>query len=211
MFLLDSYNGRLSSTVGATNVARTVANINGRINPNGSETTFWFEYGTNSQLGSVTAFQSAGSDSASQPVSVSISNLEPLTKYYFRLNAQNQFGTINGQILTFTTQGPGLPTAPMVDTNPATAVNSSSAKLNATVNPKGVATTYWFEYSDSSLLSNIIALKTPEQSLNSGDSAVNVSANLTGLHSNTKYYFKVVAKNQYGTVNGDMVTFTTKK
>ncbi len=200
-----------TNTVAATNIERTTTNLNGRINPNGSETTFWFEYGSTSEFGMVTASQSAGSDDASKLVSISVSSLQPLTKYYFRLNAQNQFGTINGQILNLTTKGPGAATAPMVNTTVATAVTDASAKLNATVNPKGVATTYWFEYSKNSLLSNIVAVKTPEQSLDSGNSIVNVSATIEDLQSNTKYYFKVVAKNQYGTVDGDIVTFTTKK
>lgn len=200
-----------TTTNAAADITRTVVNLHGQINSNGSETTFWFEYGTTSELGIVTAFQSAGGNSSSQSVSVSISNLQPLTKYYFRLNAQNQFGTINGQILNFTTQGPSTATVPIVNTNSATSITDASAKLNATVNPGGVATTYWFEYSDNSLLANIVALKTPEQLLNGGNSVVNVSANIGNLNNNKKYYFKIVAKNQYGTVNGDMELFVTKK
>ncbi len=200
-----------TTTTAATDVTRTTANLHGRINPNSSETTFWFEYGTSSDLGSVTAFQSAGSGSSASTVSVSVSNLQPLTKYYFRLNAQNQFGTVNGQILNFTTAGPSAATVPTVNTTAATAVTDSSARLNATVNPNGAMTTYWFEYSDNSLLSTVLVSSTPEQSLNDGTTATNVSANVGNLNNNTRYFYRVVGKNQYGTVRGDVESFTTRQ
>lgn len=201
-----------ANTSAATSVTKTTANLNGQINPKNSATTFWFEYGLNSDLGSITSFQTSGASDSSAAVLASVSGLQPLTKYYFRLNAQNQFGTTNSQILNFTTAGPAAATTPTVKTNSATAVTSSSAKLNANVNPNGAATTYSFEYSTSSLLSNVGSiLNTLQQSLSIGPSAVNVSADITGLTNNTKYYVRTSATNQYGTVKGDVVSFTTKK
>src|SRR3989344_2502401 len=137
-------------------------------------------------------------------------NLLPLTKYYFRLNANNQFGTANGEIMNFTTNGPVAPSAPIVNTTSVTAVTNSSAKLNAIVKPNGAMTTYWFEYGTNVTLSNAI-LSTSEVSLNDGILAVNISTNTENLSSDTKYYFRVVAKNQYGTVRGNIESFTTKK
>lgn len=198
-----------ANTSSATSITRTTADLNGQINPKDSVTTYWFEYGTTSNLGAVTSFQTSNNSNSSSSVLVSVSNLQPATKYYFRVNAQNQFGTVNGQILNFTTNGPVDATVPNVSTNPVNAITSTSAKLNANVNPNGVSTTYWFEYSnnsDFSLVSN-----TPEQSSNNISSASNVSANIDNLTKNTKYYARVVAKNQYGTVRGEAVTFTTKK
>lgn len=194
----------------ATDVTRTSANIHGKINPKGSETTFWFEYGLTAELGAVTAFQSAGSGNASLPFSVSISNLQPVTKYYFRLNAQNQFGTINGEILNFTTKGPAAPSAPTVTTNSATAVTDSSAKLNGDVRANGAMTIYWFEYSTNASLSNAL-INSIEVPLNDGTIAINISASINNLDDQTKYYFRVVAKNQYGTSRGNIESFTTKK
>ena len=137
--------------------------------------------------------------------------MQPLTKYYFRLNAQNQFGTINGQILNFTTNGPSQATVPTVTTDKTTAITDSSAKLNATINANGATTTYWFEYSDDSLLSNVLVSTTPQQSIGDGTSSVSVSANLNNLDNDKKYYIRAVAKNQYGTVRGDIDSFTSKK
>src|SRR3989344_2430588 len=204
-------NAPTTKTTAQTGVSITTANLHGQVQPNGSETTFWFEYGKTSQLGLVTAFQSAGSGSSFSSVSVSVSNLQPITKYFFRLNAQNQFGTVNGEILNFTTTGPTAASAPTVTTTPASAVTDSSAKLHADVNPHGAMTTYWFEYSNNSLLSNVLVLSTPEQSLNDRNSLTGVSANINNLNNNTKYYFRAVAKNQYGTVRGDVESFTSKK
>lgn len=199
------------NTTPATNIARTTANLNGQINPKNSETTFWFEYGLTSNLGAIATPQSAGSGNSSANVSASVANLQPLTKYYFRLDAQNQFGTVNGQILNFTTNGPIAATTPNVNTNSVNAITSSSAKLNASVNPNGYATTYWFEYSNNSSFPAGSVSSTPQQSLSDGALAVNVSANIISLTNNTKYYARVVARNQYGTVRGDIVSFTTKK
>jgi len=197
------------NTNGATGIERTSATLNGKINPKGAETTFWFEYGLTTEFGSVTAFQSASNGSSSLSFSALISNLQPLTKYYFRLNANNQFGTANGEIMNFTTKGPLSPTAPTVNTGSATSITDSSSKLNANVKPNGAMTTYWFEYGTNATLSNAIS-STSEVSLNDGILAVNISTNVQNLSSNTRHYFRVVAKNQYGTVRGEIKSFTTK-
>lgn len=198
-----------ANTSSATSVTKTTADFNGQINPKNSVATYWFEYGTTSNLGSVTSSKTSDNSNSSLTVLASVSNLQPATKYYFRINAQNQFGTVNGQIQNFTTSGPADTAVPIVSTNSVNAITGTSAKLNASVTPNGVSTMYWFEYSNNSDFS--LALNTLEQPLNSISSLSNVSANINNLTNNTKYYFRVVAKNQYGTVRGDAVTFTTKK
>lgn len=199
-----------TTTQSESDVTKTTANLQGKINPNGSETSFWFEYGTTSGLGSVTAIQSTGSGNVTLPISVSVSNLQPLTKYYFRLNAQNQFGTVNGQMLNFTTKGQGVSLIPVVNTTSANQITNSSAKLNAVIKTNGDTTIYWFEYSKDSALVNGV-LTTPELSLNDNTSDVSVSSTINNLDSNTKYYFRSVAKNKSGTISGDVDSFTTKR
>ena len=199
------------TSTAATDVERTSANLHGRINPNEGETTYWFEFGLTNELGMTTISQILASGNSTVNVASAISNLKPETKYFFRLNAQNQFGTVNGQVLSFTTKGPATPSAPEATTNQPSQITDSAATLNATINPNGAETTYWFEYSSNSLLSNIIALKTPDQTLESGTSAKNVTVDIDGLQSNTKYYVRVVAQNQYGTDYGQVRSFITKK
>src|SRR3989344_313278 len=197
------------STTAATDVSRTTAILNGRVDPNSSSTSYWFEYGESTDLGNVTQLQSAGSGSVSVPASVSISDLAPQTKYYFRLNAQNQFGTVNGATMSFTTQGPLAPGRPTADTTSATKVSTSTAAFNARINPNGVNTTYWFEYGVDSVLGNILGTVTGSQMIPAGNSTVSVSADVSGLSNDTRYYYRVVASNQYGTVRGDVVTLRT--
>ena len=140
---------------------------------------------------------------------MSITNLKPLTKYYFRVNAQNQFGTMTGGTMTFTTSGPAASVLPTVVTTAAGNVATSSVTMRGRLNPNNYSTTYWFEYSTDSLLGSILGSST--HVVLTGNAAVNVSADAKALTPNTKYYYQLVATNVGGTVRGDIVTFTTKK
>ena len=197
-------------TSSATNITRVSANMNGSINPNGAETNYWFEYGEDTDLGSVTGFQSTNSGTSSLSVTTAVSGLEPLTKYYFRLNAQNRFGTVNGAILNFTTLGPSAPASPSVSTTNASNITDSSARLRGNINPNGDETTYWFEYSEDSLLGSLLSTKTTNKTLQEGNSSESVQENLTQLDANTKYYYRLIGRNSYGTEEGDILSFTTK-
>jgi len=134
-----------AKTLAATGITRTAANLNGEVTPNKVPTQFWFEYGETQNLGLVSALQQAGSGSVKVPESLALSNLAPATTYYFRLNAQNSFGTTNGSILNFKTSGPPLTVSvPVVTTQVAGAVATTTATLRGTVNPVGAQTTYYY-------------------------------------------------------------------
>ena len=193
----------------ATGISRDTANAQGLINPNNSQTSYWFEYGESANLGNITAFQSAGSGNASMPVSMSLSGLKPLTTYYFRLNAQNQYGTVNGAILNFTTIGPPLAGVPAASTDAATKIATTSVVFNGQVNPDGVVTDAWFEYSTDSNLSNNVS-STPHQNLLGYTLKVAVTDMVVGLKRSTKYYYRVVASNSNGSAKGDIMNFRTK-
>ncbi len=197
-------------TLSATGVSRTTANINGEVTPNQASTQYWFEYGKTTDLGNTSAFAGVGDGSSKVAVSISLSDLDPLTTYYFRLNAQNQFGTINGSILSFKTTGPSAPSQPKVVSQNATGVTTSSATLHGTVNPNGADTNYWFEYSSDTLLGSVLYTATPEVSAGAGTNTLSVNADLSNLAGNTTYFFRLVAQNDQGTVRGDQVTFKTK-
>ncbi|MFA6520298.1 MAG: hypothetical protein WCT44_01670 [Candidatus Paceibacterota bacterium] len=200
-------------TRAATAILRTTATLNGEVSPNGWATNYWFEYGTDTNFGNVDSIKSITNDSdlnSKLVVSINLSNLEPLTKYYFRVNAQNKFGTVNGATLNFITKGPADPSSPTATTIQASDIANSKATLNGRVNPNGVDTTYWFEYSEDSLFGIIIGGGTTVKTLAAGTSAVSVEANIAGLSKNTKYFFRVVAKNQYGTDYGSSLSFMTK-
>ena len=96
---------------------------------------------------------------------------------------------------------------PVATTQPATAITSTTATLNGTVNPNGAATQYWFLYATNPSLSG--ATKTSVHSLLIGTSAVAVSANISGLAAGTTYYFQLQASNFMGTGSGSTQSFTT--
>lgn len=71
------------------------------INPAGTPTTVWFQYGTSSVFESSTVQQQIN---YSGGFSQQIYNLSPSTTYYYRAVANNfQFGTVHGSIFNFTT------------------------------------------------------------------------------------------------------------
>jgi hypothetical protein len=96
---------------------------------------------------------------------------------------------------------------PKAITEPATAVKATEATLNGKVNPEGSATTYWFEYGETTSYGTKIPL-TPE-SVGSGTSNVAVNQTPTGLSKSTEYHFRVVAESEAGTAKGEDKTFTT--
>lgn len=200
-----------ANTSAATNVNRTSANLNGQMNPKGATSNYWFEYGLDTNFGSVTAFEAGGSGTSATNASAGLSSLNPLTKYFYRLNAQNQFGTVNGATMSFTTTGPASPGTPTVDTTGARDIATSSVTMSGTITSNGAQTTYWFEYSEDSLLGNILGTVTQSQVLAGDKGATSVSISEKGLSSDTKYFYRLVGRNQYGTIEGDVMSFTTKK
>ncbi len=80
--------------------------LNATVNPNGSPTTYQFEYGTSAEYGSKAPASPEAIGSGTSPVEVSqkIEGLKPETTYHFRLVATNENGAIvEGEDQTFTT------------------------------------------------------------------------------------------------------------
>jgi hypothetical protein len=96
---------------------------------------------------------------------------------------------------------------PTAVTEAASSVTQSSATLNATVNPNGGnVTDCHFDYGPTASYGS----SAPCASLpGSGESAVAVSASVTGLTANATYHFKIVATNGSGTAEGLDLTFKT--
>ncbi len=210
-------NPPTTQTTSATNIAETRAVINGVINPRGYQTYYWFEYGKAPSLGNVTSVISAGSGTGNVGVSAPLSNLESNTTYYYRLNAQNVWGTVNGTILAFTTSMSPPPPAPQgkspsIETDIAGFVTKNGATLNGKVNPQGSQTTYWFEYGKASLPGSFtLDSKTSVKSVGAGTLSVSTPIAVSGLDINSTYYYRVVAENQYGKSFGAILSFTTLK
>jgi hypothetical protein len=94
---------------------------------------------------------------------------------------------------------------PAVKTLVATNVDSTTAKLNGTVNGYGLSTTVIFEYGTTTDYgSSVTAFQSPV----TGDSIEYVSADISGLTPCTTYHFRVKAENsKWINFNGSDSTF----
>jgi hypothetical protein len=89
----------------------------------------------------------------------------------------------------------------------ATDIQGVSAVLVGTVDPEGLATTYFFEYSVASNFAG--AVKTFASPAGSGVSPRPARAAISGLSPNTTYHYRLVASNSSGTTPGTPASFAT--
>jgi hypothetical protein len=189
------------ATGAATSVASFSATLNGSVYPHGLTTTVYFQYGTTTSYGLTTALQSR-SGNTYQNISANIGGLTANTVYHFRIAATNAFGTRFGADQTFSTLSPTG--APVVVTNFATNVASSSATLNGSLDPHGLATNVYFQYGTTTGYGHT----TPIQS-QTGNTFRDISAHISSLGTHTTYHFRIVATNSAGTRYGGDRAFTT--
>jgi hypothetical protein len=187
---------------GATNVGLSEATLNGEVQPVGVEAKYYFEYGTTEAYGSRTPEASAGSGNAFVEVSAVLSGLQLGTIYHYRLVASSSRGTTVGADQRFETHGG----KPVVTTSHTRFVRYTEAGLGATVDAKGVPTTFYFEYGTTAAYGHL----TEEESL-AEDGAEEEGANISGLQPATTYHFRIVATNSYGTAYGADESFSTHK
>ena len=189
-----------ATTGPTTAVSSSSATVTGSVEPGGEETTWHVEYGTSTSYGAKTASTSAGAGTAAVTVSAALSGLRAGTTYHYRVVATNDAGTSHGGDGIFTTLSP-----PGVSTGAASSITTSAATLTGTVDPKGRATTYRFEYG----LSTAYGSQTGSSSAGSGDGAISVSARVSGLATGATYHYRLVATSDAGTSTGKDATFTT--
>ncbi len=107
--------GPIATTGEPTEVTENAAKLNGTVNPSGTITTYYFEYGPTDALGSKSDETILSPGTADVPVSFLLEGLEPGRTYFYRLTAKNVSGTSRGNILQFKTISDGL--APPVTIN----------------------------------------------------------------------------------------------
>lgn len=103
---------------------------------------------------------------------------------------------------------PKGPLPPGVSTGEAKTVSRSSATLTGTITPKGVPTTYQFEYSTTKGYGSRIPV-TPG-SAGEGRLPTEVAQTITGLEPRTLYHYRLVATNTAGTTYGEDRTLGTE-
>jgi hypothetical protein len=99
----------LASTEAATGVSFNEATLKGTVNPEGSVTSYYFEYGTTTSYGSKkpVAGESTGPEAAALSVSQTPTGLAEGTTYHYRVVATSPEGTAYGADKTFKTNSLG--------------------------------------------------------------------------------------------------------
>jgi phosphodiesterase/alkaline phosphatase D-like protein len=199
--------GAPSATTGAASaVTDTGASLAGTVNPQGQTTGYEFQYGTTTAYGQHSDAASAGAGSADVPVTAPLTGLTPGTTYHYRVIATNDGGTTVGTDQTFTTTGTAPPPSPKATVTTGNATPSTSgAIVTGSVNPNGVATSYYFEFGTTANYGQ----QTPPGDAGSGTQAVAVSASVNGLKANTTYHYRLVGVGPGGASLGADATFTT--
>jgi hypothetical protein len=202
-------------------VTSSSAVLFGELNPENSETEYFFEYGSSAALeGCPNGMTGSGvTHCAEEGVSrttvlgstvygrigatAEVVGLQPATRYAFRLAAGGEGGPVPvGATVGFTT-------APAVKveavTGPATAVAATSAVVSGTVNPDGQPATYAFE------LGVYNGAGTQYGTVFSASTTVAVTPSfmLTGLQAGTMYAYRIAIRSGYGEALGAAATFTT--
>src|SRR6516165_7263316 len=93
------------TTGSASSIKTTSAVLHGAVNPNGSGTSYTFQWGLTSAYGVNGASHSAGSGTTAKSASATAGGLLPGTPYHYRLIATNRFGVTVGADRTFKTRG----------------------------------------------------------------------------------------------------------
>jgi hypothetical protein len=189
-----------------TAVTSTSAHLAGTINPGGTDPAFnvnWHFECTpacpNLQGGFIAA------DNANHVVTADPTGLQPNVTYEVSLVASNVGSQETAGPKTFATDA----VAPIVKTVPAYALpGGTTALLGGQINPRNSATTYWFEYGLDSSYGQSVPAGEDGDAGSSGETSF-VSEEIEGLTPGTRYYYRLVARNDTGTSFGEGLTFET--
>ena len=180
-------------------VTTSGATLNAAIPSNGGSeiTACGFYYSTSENMSNKATAEFTGTPDSL--FSVAVSGLQSFTTYYYKAYAANALGSVEGEVMQFTTV-----IKPSVTTNAATDIYSASATLNGNVTNHGgtTGTIRGFLYGTSA--DNLA------DSVTSGTGSGTYSQPVAGLAPSTTYYFKAFASNSAGTVYGEVKQFATK-
>jgi hypothetical protein len=193
-----------ATTEPASNVSTGSAQLNGVANPAGVQVTgCHFDYGTTTAYGQTQPCAQTpgeiGAGGGDEAVSAAISGLTPGVTYHFRLSLTNANGTSVGVDRLV---GPAN-----IESESSSAIEQTTATLEAAVNPDGVDTTYHFEYGTSTAYGSNTPV--PDVDIGAGEESQALIGELTGLQAGVTYHYRLVATNAAGTTNGPDRTFTT--
>jgi hypothetical protein len=184
--------------------AQTTASLSASVGTAGvgDVTDCEFEYGTTTAYGTTADCAEALPYGGDEDVSASIAGLAKETTYHWRLAVTNANGVTRSPDRTFTTHN-----VKGVSTDLPDDITQTSATLKGSFVGNGEATSYHFEWGETSLYGN----ETPVEPAGSPTGPASVSAPIAGLDvylpESDPYHFRLVATNASGTTYGPDRTF----
>lgn len=198
-----------------SNITLTGATLEAQINPSYQLTQYTFEYATEEAAlleghgttvpGGTLPAGSIASGFADRLASAGVHGLQPDQTYYYRVVAKNATGPVMEMLTVSHFSTASTPTAA---TGSAQSVTATTAAVAATVNPDGLATSYYVEYGGAGYGKRTLAQTAP-----AGTSPLPETITLGNLEPGTTYHYRVVATNSNaGTTQigyGEDATLTT--
>jgi hypothetical protein len=181
--------------------------LNGTVTPEGLPVTSCvFEYGTSDVYGQSIPCSPGNVGSGSSPVAVSahLTGLAPGSTYHYRLVAENA-----AHVSSPTPDQP-LVAGPILGGDWVDDVASSSATLQARVDPNGADTHYYFQYGTSASYGTDGPIPAPGVDLGSFSSEQTVSLHLQSLEPDTVYHYDFVVVQAGETFVEPDQSFTTQ-
>lgn len=169
-----------------------VATLRGKIDPEGKQTNYHFEYGLEASKETATATVTMAAEEFSpETVETKVTGLKPGGIYHYHVVAEDSEHHLSeGPDATFT----AFPAA-SVESLSVSDVTATTVRLEAEINPLDTNTTYQFEYSTGSTHGF-----TPEVGIGAGSTGIAVSVPVQGLIPGSVYEYRVIAKNALGSV-----------
>jgi GH25 family lysozyme M1 (1,4-beta-N-acetylmuramidase) len=197
------------TTLSASNITTATATLSASDIPVGSNTLYWFKYGTDTNyINGVTVTNSLATSTNPASLSVPINGLTPSTVYHFQVVVTDDWGTQYGGDQQFTTLG--LP--PTLVTLAASSITATTATLNGTVNGNGTGIAGYFQYDLGAGGTSYSYSTFNNQFFNSNDdyyATAEYSTGISNLSPNTTYHYRILAFNGASEGFGADTNFTT--
>jgi hypothetical protein len=202
-------NPPVALTGEASAVTADSATIGGSVNPGSSgpnsDTTYYFQYGTDTRYSTQTPLVAgdAGQGTSPVPETAGLAGLEPNTTYYYRIVAINNTGesqVVYGQGKSFKTTG----TPPVLGALEVDSVTQSTASFASSLDARGLPTRYELQLGTTPGALENAASGTVETT-----GAQPLALSVASLAPGVLYYYKLVAVNPDGTVETTEASFAT--
>jgi hypothetical protein len=213
VFILEDIQAPTVTDVVVANPGATTAWFSATINPNGSPTSYRFEYSTNgTDWTPVTPTdQDAGAGTDPIDVNAFVTGLKGDTDYQARIVATKPFGNPGATSTStpFSTQA----LAPMLTLGSTTATQDQTdhgrrqVTLRMRIHPQGQPTSYQFQFGPDTGYGTTVPA-TPEP-IGDGDEWVLIQQTVSDLDPHATYHYQLVATNPTGQTAGDDHTVQT--